>query len=982
MSDPNTQLQNLKRPELAASAFDDELSLRLLEEAVAQIEPSRADEARAASIASLLHVAEAAREAGAEALPAVRRVAERLRHNRAFDSLLVFSSQLRRDGLTDVKIRRLEIQSLIELGAFDTALELARPMMTAGAPSEAWREGYSAVGRIYKQRYVNAVAQNGANGEEGEALYLRRAYAAYKHVWDMAPSRITSYHAVNALALLRRAERDGLDLGAPGVKEALAKEILRVIDPPESAWCIATRAETLLAIDCYDEAAEAYGAFAQHKDSTLFHLGGALRQVEEVWGLSGEDKDSGAPVRILKAAILVKQSAMRGGAEDNEKQRDQSAEMVVSQKELRLLNEDFSSATSSSAPTTSPTPSASTTAENPKGFERIFSVNAPLAIGLIRNGLDRARAICRIDATMGGVNRGFGTGFAATGKIFFDGWGEEPVIVTNNHVISSAPNGQSQPFDICTAVFTDPDTDEERSVRFERIEWESDVDAHDIAILRPAEPLPPGVKALENWSKSALPPQAESDEGIGRVYVIGHPAAGPLSFSFADNIFLDHDAKIALTEDQQASGIQRRFARTSNPVRLHYKAPTLGGSSGSPVFDQASFELIGVHHRGLPQMPRLRGREGVYAANQGIWIESIRAAIAECMAENAEAAESASTGERRRWRSLRNPRGRTSSTSRIPTVPTPDPAASGSAPIFGVPLGGGAPDAASTTTDKLIIPGAVGELPAGASPAAAQMLKSGRINTDELNAMSHESVLGDDDRSRIFDTNMSPWRMICALRAYWGNRMAVGTGFLIGPNTLLTAGHCVYPKNRRSLPDRLEVIPGLSGDQLPFGGMDASRVSVHPQWQSSFDRSCDVAAVHLPESIGQRLGWFSVGVRAKTDLSGRWSHVTGYPGEKAEPRTDPATGRPLPPLRAAQLWHHATPVIDVSEDRVFYATDTTGGQSGSPIYIMDENSPTPIAIGVHAYGMASTPGHIGEGNSGPWINDALFKLILDWRNVL
>ena len=90
----------------------------------------------------------------------------------------------------------------------------------------------------------------------------------------------------------------------------------------------------------------------------------------------------------------------------------------------------------------------------------------------------------------------------------------------------------------------------------------------------------------------------------------------------------------------------------------------------------------------------------------------------------------------------------------------------------------------------------------------------------------------------------------------------------------------------------------------------------------------------------------------------------------------------LAPVKAAQLWHHATPILNVQNNRVFYATDTTGGQSGAPIYILDaEVSPTPVVVGIHAYGAAASPVAIGESNSGAWINDAMFDIINQWRDL-
>ena len=55
---------------------------------------------------------------------------------------------------------------------------------------------------------------------------------------------------------------------------------------------------------------------------------------------------------------------------------------------------------------------------------------------------------------------------------------------------------------------------------------------------------------------------------------------------------------------------------------LHYRAPTEGGSSGSPVFN-AQWKLIGLHHAGSHQMPKLHDKKGTYEANEGIWIQSV-----------------------------------------------------------------------------------------------------------------------------------------------------------------------------------------------------------------------------------------------------------------------------------------------------------------------------------------------------------------------
>ena len=96
----------------------------------------------------------------------------------------------------------------------------------------------------------------------------------------------------------------------------------------------------------------------------------------------------------------------------------------------------------------------------------------------------------------------------------------------------------------------------------------------------------------------ALPPAKED----AFVYVIGHPAGAGLKLSIRGNDLLAYDEE---------------------KVKVHYMAPTEGGSSGSPVFN-AAWELIAVHHAGSEHMPRLDDDGERYKANEGITLDAIR----------------------------------------------------------------------------------------------------------------------------------------------------------------------------------------------------------------------------------------------------------------------------------------------------------------------------------------------------------------------
>ena len=100
------------------------------------------------------------------------------------------------------------------------------------------------------------------------------------------------------------------------------------------------------------------------------------------------------------------------------------------------------------------------------------------------------------------------------------------------------------------------------------------------------------------------------------VFVIGHPGGNQISFSFNDNELLDYDKSLNDGADD------------TSPVKIHYRAPTEGGSSGSPVFDY-QWRGIGIHHSGGRSMKKLNGKPGFYSANEGIWLESICRAVNE-----------------------------------------------------------------------------------------------------------------------------------------------------------------------------------------------------------------------------------------------------------------------------------------------------------------------------------------------------------------
>lgn len=97
--------------------------------------------------------------------------------------------------------------------------------------------------------------------------------------------------------------------------------------------------------------------------------------------------------------------------------------------------------------------------------------------------------------------------------------------------------------------------------------------------------------------------------------------------------------------------------------------------------------------------------------------------------------------------------------------------------------------------------------------------------------MMQEVVIGTDDRKNITSTMQYPWRSICSLKikAKDGTNW-IGTGFLIGPRTVITAGHVVYLHNHGGWAKSIEVIPGRNGSSNPYESCKSSHLHSVKGW--------------------------------------------------------------------------------------------------------------------------------------------------------
>lgn len=236
-----------------------------------------------------------------------------------------------------------------------------------------------------------------------------------------------------------------------------------------------------------------------------------------------------------------------------------------------------------------------------------------------------------------------------------------------------------------------------------------------------------------------------------------------------------------------------------------------------------------------------------------------------------------------------------------------------------------------------------------------------RVCSESLGAASWlefafpESVVGKDDRVPIVDTTQLPWRCICHLVADGlHSQQVLGTGWLAGPRTVITAGHNLFSHKFGRSASRVTVVPGRQVDNAPFNFFRSTRFDVHPRWRSDGDESFDLGVIWLDADVGNHVGWFGFGSRPDVELQDLIVNTAGYPADK----------------RMGTQWFNAGRVTDIGPRVLEYGLDTEAGQSGSPIFAVDANDER-VVLAVHAYGGDAA-------NRGIRISDDVFHLFQDW----
>jgi glutamyl endopeptidase len=200
-------------------------------------------------------------------------------------------------------------------------------------------------------------------------------------------------------------------------------------------------------------------------------------------------------------------------------------------------------------------------------------------------------------------------------------------------------------------------------------------------------------------------------------------------------------------------------------------------------------------------------------------------------------------------------------------------------------------------------------------------------------------------------TTSFPYRAV-VLITFSGGRCS---GWMIGKNTVATAGHCVHSGRGGRWRTSVRVYPGRNGSSSPYGSCTARTLYSVLGWVNSSSEEYDYGAIKLNCNIGNTTGYFGFSTSMSTSTA---LTVGGYPGDK--------------PLTQ---WKMADRVRALTARQVFYLADTIGGQSGAPVWKSGN-----YGIAIHAYGIHGSAPH-RTNNHGTRITSSVFNNLRTWKNA-
>lgn len=227
------------------------------------------------------------------------------------------------------------------------------------------------------------------------------------------------------------------------------------------------------------------------------------------------------------------------------------------------------------------------------------------------------------------------------------------------------------------------------------------------------------------------------------------------------------------------------------------------------------------------------------------------------------------------------------------------------------------------------------------------------------NMPSPRVVIGEDKRKLVSDTTVSPYKGIGYLycekpSSTEGSR---GTCSAFASNAAITAAHVVWDSDSDEYAQNIQLTFARNGSSKPYGTITTqpTEIIVPEQYKNTQSTNYDYAILIYGTTISNYRFGFKANVSSGTAVT-----ITGYPKD-----TSTATGGTS---NSYQQWTASGSLTASSTYTVSYTIDTTGGQSGAPVY----NASNQI-VAIHHGGNSSS-------NTARKLDSALFNLMYQIKN--
>ena len=230
------------------------------------------------------------------------------------------------------------------------------------------------------------------------------------------------------------------------------------------------------------------------------------------------------------------------------------------------------------------------------------------------------------------------------------------------------------------------------------------------------------------------------------------------------------------------------------------------------------------------------------------------------------------------------------------------------------------------------------------------------------NPLQSVTIHGTDDRTLV--SNPKAWPYTATVKIYatyryilnnddgkYYHRTFDGSGFLVGPNLLVTAGHCVFDDvtegqfedniNNPRFPDIVKIYAGVNGNgeispSYTFYA-EASIINIQKEYYEDCKEDYDWSAIKLDRDLGIDTGYYDKISDWYEDNCSVYSY--GYPADKP----------------SDTMWETHGHLVDKTRYTYHYDLDTAGGQSGSPIFMVDNTGKVYVCC-IHTFGNSSYSG--------------------------